>query len=101
MVSFEEMIRALDLKNVLLRFLTNSLHPFLKKTFKIDMDEVQAWVFKSVPECTLMNQVATVVISAIMWKVVFLVLHYVIIPLFMSVFKNNAAVKHWQSMDER
>ena len=55
MVSFEEMIRALDLKNVLLKFLTKVAHPTLKKNFKIDMDEVQAWVFKNVPECTLMN----------------------------------------------
>ena len=101
MVSFDEMIRSLDLKNVLLRFLTNVAHPFLKKNFEIDMDEVQAWVFNNVPECTLMNQVATIIIGAIFYKVVFLVLHYVIIPQFMNVFKNNEYIKNWHKMDER
>ena len=101
MVSFEEMIRALDLKNVLLRFLMKVAHPFLKKNFKIDMDELQAWVFKNVPEPTLMTSVATIVISAMVWQLVFWVLHYAMIPAFMNAFKKNPAIKHWQVMDER
>ena len=101
MVSFEEMIRALDLKNVLLKFLTNVAHPFLKKTYKIDMDDVQAWVFKNVPECTQTYQLATIVVGAIVWQVVFWVLHYMMIPIFMNAFKSNAAIKHWHAMDER
>ena len=95
MVSFEEMIRALDLRNVLLKFLMNVAHPFLRKNFKIDMDEVQAWVLENTPEATVMNQFITVIVSAIFWKIVFLVLHYAIIPTFMNAFKSSDKIKPW------
>ena len=40
MVHFDEMVRSLELREVLLRFLETQLHPLLKRSFGLDMDQV-------------------------------------------------------------
>ena len=76
MVQYDEMVRALELREVLLRFLENSLHPVLIKTVGIDMDQFQRWVHKSIPPFNLNNAVITCIVSAIYWQIQLVAIHY-------------------------
>ena len=69
MVQFEEMIKALELREELLRFLEQTWHPFLIQTFGIDMDQIQAQVQKNLPPFTLKTCIITIVVSFIYFQI--------------------------------
>jgi hypothetical protein len=66
----------------------------------IDMDNIQVWVFKNCPEYNMLGGVKASLAFTVMWYIIFVVLHYVMIPMFLGM-KRKAwpSVEHWDKMD--
>jgi len=100
MVSFEEMIRSLDLKNVILKFLMNSAHPKLKNISdgKIDMDKIQAGVLKNLPYYTLNNGILVTILSAVFFALAFLTIHgFIVIPVMHMFSAKLTSFRQWHT----
>ena len=69
MVQFEEMIKSLELREVLLKFLEQHLHPMLLNNFGLDMDLLQARVLKELPPFTFTSAMIVCIVSAIYWHI--------------------------------
>jgi hypothetical protein len=90
MVSFEEMLKSLELRDVLLKFLQRS-HGYLKSTYGIDMDLLQRELKMHLPKFDTQTGFLTVVLSFIFWVLTFVVLHYFIVIPFMNQNRKKGA----------
>lgn len=73
---------------ILLRFLENSLHPWLNSTLSIDMDIVQAKVVASIPPFTLERALICTAAIALFWLACFLFLHFLVFKPFFAMFRT-------------
>ena len=83
MVSFEEMTKSLELRDVLIRFLRYS-HGYLKKGAGIDVDLLQKEIKQDIPKFEYETGFTTVILSLGFWIVSFVVLHYLLVVPFMT-----------------
>ena len=74
MVSFEEMIKSLELRDVLIKFLKHS-HRYIKANYGYDLDQMQLYVHDNVPKFDASNAFVALVFSMIFWTVLFYILH--------------------------
>ena len=75
----------------LLQFIENSWHPFLKGSFGVDMDQVQAKVVDKLPPFDWEHSLKFTAVVVVFWFVMFLFLHFVIIKPFFSALKGSFA----------
>ena len=78
MVSFEEMIKSLELRDVLIKFLTRS-HKSIKKSTGFDMDQMQLLVLENFPKFDGSNALDALAFSIIFWTSLFFTLHNMVI----------------------
>ena len=101
MVSFEAIIKSLELRDVLLRFLEHT-HGYLKNQGIIDMDQFQKRVHDHLPKYDFQTALATLVVSVFFWAAVFLVLHYLIVlPLMSSLRKSFPSTRYFLEMSAK
>lgn len=74
---------------ILLRFLENSLHPWLNRTLSIDMDQVQAKVVANTPPFTLERAIIGTAVATLFWIVTFFVLHFMIVRPTLAAFRGT------------
>jgi len=87
MVSFEELIKRLELRDILLWLLTDYIHPILLDISdeQIDMDWLQVYVYKNIPPFNWENFLTALGVSTVGWFVVFMTLHFLIIMPYMYI----------------
>mmetsp|Transcript_2791 Transcript_2791/g.4775 ORF Transcript_2791/g.4775 Transcript_2791/m.4775 type:complete len:154 (+) Transcript_2791:24-485(+) len=90
MVSFKEMVREIEPRHAIFKYLTKA-HDYLRQTSggKIDMDEIQEWVFKTLPEFNSHTFLVTLGLSFVFWTAMFLVAHFCVVKPFMHTFQNQ------------
>lgn len=88
MVSFEEMIKSLELRDVLYKFLKYS-HRAIKKQSGIDLDKMQEFVFKNVPPFDASNGFVALVLSLILWTISFYFIHFLVVQPVMKASRNS------------
>lgn len=72
------MIKALELREVMLRFLELQAHPTLLSIWGVDMDHIQSKVYKELPPFNFTNGVIVCFVSAVYWQIQLMLLHRVV-----------------------
>lgn len=77
MVSFEEVAKNLELRNVLLTFLDGYAHKYIKQFSggKIDLDEIQKYVYNSCPKYDMNSAIVVFLTSFAFYTISFAMCH--------------------------
>ena len=78
MVQFDEIFKSLELREVLLKFMEQKFHPWLIKTFSLDMDSLQARVHTELPTFNFKTFLMLLVGSLIYWQVQLMAIHFIV-----------------------
>ena len=100
MVSFEEMIKSLELRDVLIKFLI-SAHKAIKDILGFDLDRLQIWVFNNTPPFTASNAFLALTLSIIFWFVTFYIVHYAIVSPLMKSLQRNSCTEYYFAMSPK
>lgn len=80
-------------------FIEDWFHPMIKRTFGINMDELQVkFVNEQMPPFTIETASKITAFAFVGWFLVFVICHYVLVLPFMSCFKNVGWVKPFHEL---